>query len=122
MTTDSTTDGEPVTRRHRKGYFLPGFIALVALLALGLFSTGGGDLQHPAATKLIGSDIASQIGLGIQVEQNSTTAPSVSCPAEEPVRQGLRFTCTMGATPSRTVYVTELDGRGQIRWSLTPSP
>lgn len=111
--------GERPSRRG-KGYFLPGAIALVALLAIGLFFVGGGDLEHPAATELTGSDIASQIALAIQAQENAPAAPSVTCPAREPVRQGRRFVCTLHGTPDRTVYVTEVDGRGRVRWSFTP--
>ncbi len=113
--------GSPPGRRG-KGYFLPGSIALVVLLAIGLF-VGAGDLQHPAPRTLVGSDIASQISLGIQAQQNSTHAPSVTCPAREPVRPGYRFVCALAGrsgAPARAVYVTEIDGRGQVRWSLTP--
>lgn len=119
-TTGATTPGAVSgSGRHRKGYFLPGAIALLALLGLGVFLAGGGDLSHPAARTLDGPTIASQIALGIQTEQNTAHAPSVSCPAAEPVRQGLQFTCTAGPPPARTVYVTEVDGRGRIRWAWT---
>lgn len=112
-----TTDASP--RRRGKGYFLPGTIALLALLAIGILFVGAGDLQHPADTRLAGSDIASQIALAIQAQQNSATAPTVTCPHEEPVRQGNRFECTLHGRPDRTVYVTEIDGRGRISWSFS---
>lgn len=123
MTTDLQTGRNgPTTGRRGKGYFLPGFIALAALLGIGLF-VGAGDLQHPVPTALVGPDIASQIALGIQAQQNLARAPAVSCPAREPVHEGLRFQCTLAAGSgggSRTVYVTEVDGRGRVRWSLAP--
>ncbi len=127
MTTHHQTEPDAATAppsagRRGKGYFVPGFIALVALLAIGLF-VGAGDLQHPAPTTLVGPDIASQIALGIQAQQNSDHVPSVACPAREPVRQGFRFQCTLAGRnggASRTVYVNEVDGRGRVRWSLTP--
>jgi hypothetical protein len=131
MTTEGmTTEGQPPSHqgsRRGKGYFLPGFIALVALLALGLFAGGALDLQHPAITSLNGPNLASQIALGMQLQQNAKQAPSVTCPAKEPVRQGLVFTCTVAgptvvADHGRPVYVTEIDGRGQIRWSLGAPP
>lgn len=112
--------------RGGKGYFLPGTIALVALLAIGLFFVGAGDLAHPADRRLAGADISQQIALAIQAREATTTAPAVKCPASEPVRQGYRFECARaGAAPgtaSRPVYVTEVDGRGSIRWSYTPAP
>lgn len=113
--------GEPVGRpsagRRGKGYFLPGFIALVALLAIGLF-VGAGDLQHRPASTISGTDIASQIALGIQAQENLASAVQVSCPRQEPVRQGLTFQCTLGGRPPRTVQVTEVDNRGRVRWAL----
>ena len=112
-----TSDASP--RRRGKGYFLPGTLALIALLAIGIFFVGAGDLQHPAARELAGSDISSQIALAIQAQQNSANAPAVTCPPREPVRQGARFECTLRGRPDRTVYVTEVDGRGRITWSLS---
>lgn len=110
--------------RRGKGYFLPGAIALVALLAIGL-SVGAGDLAHPAPHTLAGPDVASEISLGVQAQQNAAVAPRVTCP-NEPVRQGLRFTCTLvpaGGGASRTVEATEVDARGRVSWTLTaPSP
>ena len=106
--------------RRGKGYFLPGLIALVALVGLGLLVAGAGDLEHPAARTLDGTAIASQIALAIQAEQNSVAAPHVTCPAHEPVRAGFQFDCTMPGHPSKAVLVTELDSRGRIRWSLSP--
>lgn len=107
------------TGRSKRGYFLPGSIALVALVALGLF-VGAGDLSHPAPSTLVGSDIGAQIGLGIQTEENTASMPDVACPPKEPVRQGLRFTCMLRGRAPRTVYVTEVDGRGRVRWSFSP--
>lgn len=107
------------TGRRGKGYFLPGVIALLALLGLGLF-VGAGDLDHRAPTSLDGTAIASQISLAIQADQNSASAPSIICPAKEPVRAGLQFDCTLGGHPSKTVRVTEVDSRGRVQWSLTP--
>lgn len=111
----------PPTRpsgRRGKGYFLPGGIALIALLAIGVVFVGAGDLQHPVPTELSGADIASQIALSIQAEQNARSLPAVTCPAQEPVRAGLPFRCSLAGPSARPVYVTEVDGRGRIRWSF----
>ena len=118
MDTEPPAPPAPAGRRGR-GYFLPGLIALAALLALGLF-VGAGDLEHPAPHRLDGTAIASQIALAIQVEQNSAAAPRVSCPPDEPVRAGFQFDCSMAGSPSRTVRVTEVDDRGQVRWAFQP--
>lgn len=119
MTPEPTVTPErptPDSGRRGKGYFLPGTIALLALLGLGLF-VGAGDLSHPAPRTLDGPTIAAQIALGIQTEESAAQAPTVSCPPVEPVREGLRFTCTAGSHSARTVYVTEVDGRGRVSWS-----
>lgn len=111
----------PQSRRRGKGYFLPGFIAMVALVGIGVFVAGAGDLQHRAPSTLAGSDIAAQIALGIQTQQNTARAPSVTCPPSEPVRSGFRFYCRLAGKPARTVEVTEVDSRGRVRWSLLDS-
>lgn len=113
MTSDASA------RRRGKGYFLPGAIALIALLAIGTLFVGAGDLQHRAATELSGSDISSEIALAIQAQQNSRTVPTVTCPAREPVRKGLSFECILQGQTARTVYVTEADGRGRVSWSFS---
>ncbi len=97
--------------------FLPGVIALIALLVIGLL-WGAGDLLHTADTTLAGSDTADQIALGIQAQQNLAQAPQVTCPAREPVRTGHTFDCTLVGHPPRTIHATEIDTRGEVRWSL----
>ena len=112
-------DGAPV--KKRRGYFIPGIIALVVLLVIGLV-LGGGDLEHPAATTIYGSAIESQIANGIQDVRDTNATIDVACPAQEPVKQGLQFSCTAtgAGLENQTVYVVETDGRGDTRWSLTP--
>jgi hypothetical protein len=105
-------------RRARRGYWLPGLIALVALLGIGL-GIGAGDLNHRSPHTLSGSDVAAQIALALQVQQRSTTPPLVSCPGSEPVRAGWTFTCTLtGRDGPERVKVAEVDGRGSLRWSI----
>lgn len=106
-------------RRGKRGYFLPGAIALAALLLIG-GAIGAGDLVHPAPKKLRGPEVASQIALGVQVQQNRTSALRVTCPAVEPVRTGYHFDCTLdtGTGTPVTVTVTEFNGRGGLHWSL----
>lgn len=110
-------------RRGRRGYFLPGAIALVALLVIG-GAVGAGDLSHPAPRTLNGPDVASQIALGVQSEQNDQAPPRVDCPPTEPVRAGLRFDCVLVPASGGpvTVAVTEVDGRGRLHWSLGARP
>jgi hypothetical protein len=118
------TGGEPAPARRsgRRGYLIPGAIALVALLVIGLAIGAGGDLTHPPPKTLHGSDVAGQIALSIQAEQNDASLPTVHCPDHQPVRSGYTFTCSLERAGSvRTVDVQEIDGRGHLRWSLAPA-
>jgi hypothetical protein len=84
-------------------------------------AVGAGDLVHSAPRSLSGPDLSSEIALGIQAAQGLEQPPPVSCPAHEPVRVGLAFKCIETTTDQgdRPVYVTEIDGRGHLRWSFT---
>lgn len=105
---------------RRRGYWVPGLIALAALVLIGLI-LGAGDLSHPADRSINGDDIAQQISQGIQVQEKAASPPEVTCPGREPVHPGLAFECTSrSANGLQVVYVTEIDDRGEIRWSLTP--
>jgi hypothetical protein len=107
-------------RRSRRGYWLPGFIALAALLLIG-GAVGAGDLSHSAPKTLYGPDVASEIALGIEAQQGGTIPPEVSCPRREPVKMDWAFSCTTVLSGrSETVQVVEVDGRGHLRWQLTP--
>jgi hypothetical protein len=107
--------------RSRRGYWLPAFIALAALLLIG-GAVGAGDMSHSAPKTLYGPDVASEIALGIEVQQGITVPPAVSCPRREPVKIGWSFSCkTMLSGRSETVAVVEVDGRGHLRWQLTPT-
>jgi hypothetical protein len=91
---------------------------MVVLFAIGLV-LGAGDLQHRSPTTLHGSDVAQEIAFGIQAQEGATAPPVVHCPGAEPVRAGWRFGCTVvEAGAGRAVQVTEIDGRGHLRWSL----
>jgi Domain of unknown function (DUF4333) len=105
-------------RPARRGYFLPGVIALAVLVAIGLF-VGAGDLNHRAPRTLDGADVASQIALALQVQQGSAGPPKVDCTGPQPVRAGWTFTCTVaGRHGPETVRVVEVDGRGSLRWAI----
>ncbi|MGH9115861.1 MAG: hypothetical protein ACRDWW_08540 [Acidimicrobiales bacterium] len=105
-------------RRPGRGYFIPGVVALAALLAIGA-GLGAGELTHAAPTELQGSVIASDIAAAVQTQSGSRTGPVVSCPSE-PVRQGLRFYCSIAGGGERpaALEVTEVDSSGHLRWSL----
>ena len=107
---------------RRRGRWVPGIIALAALLAIGIVFGAGADLTHPAPHALAGRDVANQVALGIQAEKGLARAPSLNCPSTEPIRAGLTFECTaagLPSTPSARVVVTEIDNRGHLRWRLS---
>ena len=112
------TEPPAARTRPRRGYFLPGLIALTVLLAIGV-AAGAGDLEHRPPPSLLGTDVAQELSVGIQAQQGGAE-PTVTCPAREPVRRGLAFTCRTGGPHGRVVQVTEVDGRGHLRWSLGP--
>jgi hypothetical protein len=102
---------------------VPGAIALVALAAIAAVVNFTG-LEHHDPTTLAGPDVATYIAQGIQAGAGDHTLPQVRCPADEPVRAGLRFTCTeQGSARSapRVVVVTETNGSGTFVWHLAPT-
>jgi Domain of unknown function (DUF4333) len=115
--------GEPVAAADRppparRGYWIPGLIALAALLAIGL-AFGAGDLNHRSPSTLQGVQVAQQLALAIQAEDGTHAVPDITCPASEPVRAGVQFVCTMAGTGSpRPIEVSEIDGRGHLRWHV----
>jgi hypothetical protein len=117
--------GAPTPRRApaKRGYLLPGVIALAALLAIGT-AFGAGDLYHQPPRGLPGPLVASQISLAIQADYNVSVAPVVSCPASEPVRSGLVFYCSEEAKAAGSplkITVVETDQRGNLSWKLPAS-
>jgi hypothetical protein len=107
--------GSPPGRR-RRGYWIPGLIALAAMLAIGV-AFGAGDLVHSAPSTLHGQDVASEIALAMQARQHLTTAPDVRCPQSEPVRSHLVFECVLvQGKLQTTITVTEIDNRGHLQW------
>ena len=110
----------PSGRRGRRGYWIPGLMAMAFLLIIAV-AVGAGDLDHSAPRSLQGPDIASQIALGIQTQQGTARAPDVHCPGKEPVRSGWQFECSVTqAGGSVPVEVVELDQHGQLSWHLGP--
>jgi hypothetical protein len=111
-------DTTPAPGRKRRGYWVPGLVAMAVLLAIGL-ALGAGDLVHSTPSALAGPDVAQQIAVGMQAQEGTHTPPIVHCPAAEPVRNGWRFVCTRSQGGRLVpVQVTEIDGRGHLRWHL----
>ncbi|HLH47318.1 MAG TPA: hypothetical protein VKV25_09170 [Acidimicrobiales bacterium] len=117
----SDAPAAPVARpRPKRGYLLPGTIALTVLAAgAALFAVVGLQTHYPG--HLAGPEVASQIGVDIQTRSARAEAlpPTVRCPAREPVRAGYVFHCTLvrGGRATRTITVTE-GGGGSYRYAL----
>jgi hypothetical protein len=118
MTTPAPAVAEGPRGRRRRGYWIPGLIALAVLLAIGL-AFGAGDLDHGGPTTLAGPEIAQNLAGAIQASEGTPSPPTVHCPHSEPARAGLHFVCTATAAgTTRTVRVTEINGRGGLSWRI----
>jgi hypothetical protein len=116
MTTPEPAVAEGPRGRRRRGYWIPGLIALAVLLGIGL-ALGAGDLDHGGPTTLAGPAIARNLAGAIQASEGTPSPPTVHCPHSEPARAGLQFVCTATAAgTTRTVHVTEINGRGGLSW------
>jgi hypothetical protein len=116
MTAPAPDVAEGPRARRRRGYWIPGLIALAVLLGIGL-ALGAGDLDHGGATTLAGPEMAQELAQAIQARDGTPSPPTVHCPHTEPARAGLQFDCTIiGAGPARTLHVTEINNRGALSW------
>ncbi len=118
MTTPAPPVAEGPRGRRRRGYWIPGLIALAVLLGIGV-AFGAGDLVHRGPTTLAGPEIARNLAGAIQASEGTPSPPTVRCPHSEPARTGLQFVCRVtgpGAGASRTVHVTEINSRGGLSW------
>jgi len=111
-------DGTP-TRPRRRGYFVPGLIALVAMLAGGAALNIGG-LDHASPSRLAGSDVATFVAQGIQADRGLASPPAISCPSSEPDRAGFTFACVWHrGAQDVAIRVTETTRTGQFRFSVS---
>jgi len=105
------------SRAGRRGYWIPGIIALTVLVVMAL-ALGAGDLFHPAPAVLSGAEVEQQLALGIQAQGGYARPPVVHCPGPQPVARGHTFACTLdGPKGPVGIRVVEIDARGQLRWS-----
>jgi Domain of unknown function (DUF4333) len=115
---DQSGEAGSKSRRSKRGYFIPGLIALVVLAVGGGLANFAG-IDHAGPNRLAGPDVETFLGQAIEAQDHLASAPSIRCPASEPVRVGLTFTCTwQRAAGNRPVTVAETDARGQFRFSV----
>lgn len=108
--------------RGKRGYFIPGLIALAVLLAGGAFASGGG-LSHASPTRLDGASVGTLIAQNYQNNHQLESPPPVQCPDNEPVVAGHRFVCQLLGTKGGplAVEVTETGG-GRVTYQVPGGP
>jgi hypothetical protein len=91
----------------RRGYLVPGVIALVVLAVIALVIDVAG-LQSHSPRSFSAEDVEQDITSWAQ-SQMGLTNPSATCPGSEPKRTGTVFYCSLTASGrTRRVQVTEL--------------
>ncbi len=104
-------------RVTKRGYWLPGLIALTFLILAALVINFVG-LRHTDPRMLHGRDVETQLAENLQAVGGSAQPPEVSCPSSEPVRKGLVFTCVVHrGSGLSTLVVTETDNRGAYKYA-----
>ncbi len=97
---------------------MPGIIALVFLALVGAIFNFV-LLTNRSPSSLAGRNVETLVAQGLQAQQHTGQPSQVHCPTTEPIRAGLRFTCTVSeAGWQRRVAITEIDGRGTFRWAV----
>lgn len=104
----------------KRGYFVPGIIALIVLLAAGGIINAAA-ISHSPPKRLDGPYVATQIADAYQTTHHLESPPPVTCPDNQPVAAGYRFTCELQRTTGAPlpIGVTETGG-GQIRIDGAP--
>jgi hypothetical protein len=109
----------PGTRpRPKRGYLVPGIIALVVCATIGIVIDLAG-LQSRTPSTLAGRQLDALVSQSLQATHPQRTPPQVRCPATEPERTGLVFDCSL-VRPGRhdgVIRVTELSGSGTLHIS-----
>lgn len=114
-----SSDAAPSPVRRRRGYWLPGLIAMTFLVVVSV-AFGLVGLRSYVGHRLEGPVVAEDLALDLQ---SGASIPSVHCPSEEPRRAGLSFYCTEsspGRAPRR-IEVTETAAKGGFRYRLLPA-
>ena len=114
-----TADGRP---RPKRGYFIPGIIALVVCAAIAIVIDLAGFQTH-SPTTLSGHEVDSLVSQSLQATHPQRNPPQVRCPATEPLRAGLTFNCTLveNGRTSGTIHVTETTAQGTLHFSAPSS-
>jgi Domain of unknown function (DUF4333) len=108
-------------RPPRRGYLLPGAIALVVLGILAAVINAAG-LQHHRPRTLAGPDVATLIAENLQTRANAAQPPQVRCPPSEPVAAGVAFTCVLSTSHGpQDLLVHETNDQGAFTFS-PPTP
>ncbi|HUY61889.1 MAG TPA: hypothetical protein VMW49_08425 [Candidatus Dormibacteraeota bacterium] len=112
------TGSGPAPTRPRRGYLVPGIIALAVATGLAL-AINATMLAHHDPSNLNGPDVALYLSQAIQAAEAADSPPQVRCPASEPLRQGWSFACQLrGLTGTARVEVSETDATGQFTWRI----
>jgi hypothetical protein len=105
----------------RRGYLVPGIIALAACAIIAVVIDVAG-LQSHTPTTLVGSQVAQDVSNTLQY-QGLGSSPDVRCPAKEPLRVGLVFDCTLvrSGRPAETIRVTVRSKSGGLHIQPLPA-
>ncbi len=80
--------------RKKRGYLVPGVIALVVCAGLAtLIDVAGLQARTPA--RLAATEAETFLSEAVQARDNLATPPSVRCPGTEPLRAGVSFSCVI---------------------------
>jgi hypothetical protein len=105
----------------KRGYLLPGTIALGALVVIGLVINF--SFTHHTPRNLDGQEVSMGIAEGLQAQERSASPPEVSCPPSRPLQTGLRFTCTRQRSGGdQVIEVTEINNIGGYRRQVVGPP
>jgi hypothetical protein len=111
----ATADGRP---KPKRGYFIPGIIALVVCATIAVVIDLAGIQSHPPTT-LTGHQVEAFVSQSLQATHPQRDPPQVRCPATEPLRSGITFDCSVirAGRPSSTIRVSETSRQGNLHFS-----
>ncbi len=104
---------------RRRGYLVPGLIALIVCAGLAALIDVT-VLQSHTPSRLVGSEVATQLAQAIQADRSEAQPPVIHCPPSEPLRAGRVFYCTL-VRPGHNdavIKVTEASTAGQFHFAL----